>query len=62
MSDKLMALILEYLDMFGEGFPTYQICRTRTDEESVKIVRECLETGKDAYELGYATVEGDIEY
>lgn len=62
MTDEFMDLMFKYRTMFGEGFPTYQVCRTRTDAECTAIILECLEKEKDAYELGYATTEEDIEY
>lgn len=55
-------LLDEYIEKFGEGFPTYQVLRGRTEEESIKIVQECINKEKDAYELGYCTLDDDIEY
>lgn len=52
----------QYYEKFGESVPTYQICRGRTDAEIDKIVRECLTKGKDVYELGYCTLDDDVEY
>ena len=59
MLDKLLE---EYIDKFGEGFPTYQVLRDKTEEESIKIIQECIDKGKDAYELGFCTLDDDIEY
>ena len=52
----------QYYDMFGESVPAYQICRGRTDEEIDAIIRECLEKKKDVYELGYCTLDDDVQY
>ena len=52
----------EYYEMFGESLPTYQICRGRTGAEIDAIVRECLEKGKDVYDLGYCTLDEDVQY
>lgn len=52
----------KYIDAFGEGFPMYQVGRGRTEEETIKIIRECIEKKKDAYELGYATDDNEIFY
>ncbi len=59
MTDELL---IAYIDMFGEGFPTFQICRSLTDEDCAALITKCLESGKDAYEIGYCTVDGDTQY
>lgn len=59
MTDELL---FEYLDRFGEGFPTFQMCRGRSEEESDAIIRECITKGKTAYELGYCSLDEDIQY
>ena len=55
MDEKLEA----YAERFGDGFPMYQLGRGRTDEEVMSIIDECLEKGKDAYELGLVNDEDD---
>lgn len=55
-------LLQKYVDAFGEGFPTYQLARTRTDDEIVSLIKTCLEKNKTAYELGYVTDDIDDEY
>jgi len=57
--DKMME---EYAAKFGDGFPSYQIMRSRTEEETIEIIKDCLEQDKDAYELGYVSDEEEIEY
>ena len=52
----------EYAKRFGDGFPMYQIGRSRTEDEIIAIINECLENGQDAYELGYCKDDRDIEY
>jgi hypothetical protein len=52
----------QYYEMFGESLPTFQICRGRTDAEIDAILRECIEKGKDVYELGYCTLNEDVQY
>lgn len=52
----------QYREMFGENLPAFQICRGRTDEEIDAILKECIEKGKDVYELGYCTLDEDICY
>lgn len=55
-------LLQKYRDMFGDNLPTYQICRGRSAEEINDILRECIEKGKDVYELGYCTLDEDADY
>lgn len=50
-------LLKRYIELFGEGFPMYQIGRSRTQEEICDIIDECLKKKQDAYELGYAKEE-----
>lgn len=60
--DELMDKLMEYAKKFDEGFPMYQLGRGRTDDEIIEIVNECLEKGKDAYELGLCTDDDDVYY
>lgn len=62
MIEKLDRLLVEYANKFGEGFPTYQIARMKTTAEVIGIIEECLNSGKDAYELGYVTDDLDVKY
>ena len=52
----------KYVDAFGEGFPMYQLGRTRTDEEIISIIEKCLSENKTAYDLGLVTDDEDTEY
>jgi len=52
----------KYYEKFGEALPTYQIAMTRTDDEVIAIIEECISKGKDVYELGYCTLDGDVQY
>ena len=58
----LEGLLKAYAQKFGDGFPTYQIARGKTEAEVAKIIMECIESGKDAYELGYVEDDPDIDY
>ena len=62
MNEELNKWMDEYLDTFGEGFPTYQIMRGRTDEEGIAIIKRCLAEKKDVYELGIVTLDEEVEY
>lgn len=55
-------MMIEYAKRFGDGFPSFQIMRTRSDDEIVIIIEDCLGKGKDAYELGYVSDNEEIEY
>lgn len=52
----------KYAETFGEGFPMYQLGRTRSETEIISIIKRCLDEKKDAYELGLVTDDLDIEY
>lgn len=52
----------KYVDKFDEGFPMYQLGRTRTDEEVIQIIQRCLDEGKTAYDLGLVSDSLDDEY
>ena len=54
--------IIEYNKVFEDGFPSFQIMRSRTEPETIKIIKDCLEQGKDAYELGYLSDDNDVQY
>lgn len=54
--------MIEYAEKFGDGFPSFEIARGMSDEETEKIIQECLDKGKDAYELGYVQDDDDILY
>lgn len=58
MDEKLDA----YTEKFGDGFPMMPLAWGRTDEEVIKIIDDCLEKGKDVYELGYVEDDGDSLY
>lgn len=52
----------KYIDAFGEGFPMYQLGRTRSEDEIIGIIKRCIDSGKDAYELGLVTDDLDTDY
>lgn len=59
---ELETLEWMYLDKFGEGFPMFQLGRTRTDEELAGIIQRCLDEGKTVYDLGLVTAAENVEY
>ena len=52
----------KYVDTFSEGFPMYQIGRTRPESEIIEIIQKCLNERKTAYDLGIVTDDEDTEY
>ncbi len=58
----LMDKLREYAKRFGDGFPMYQLGRSRSDDEIIEIINECLEKGKDCYALGYVKTEDGVLY
>lgn len=52
----------KYIEAFDEGFPMYQLGRSRTDDEIIEIIKRCLDTGQSAYDLGLVTDDEDIDY
>lgn len=52
----------KYVDAFGEGFPMYQLGRTRSEEEIIAIIQKCLDENKTTYDLGLVTDDLDIDY
>jgi hypothetical protein len=58
----LQKYLEKYVETFGEGFPMYQLGRGRTDAEIVKIINDCIESGKDAYAMGLVSDDLDLQY
>lgn len=56
-----MEILEEYDEFFGDSFPTFMFSHL-PEEEMLKIASECLEKGKDVYELGYLDEDTDIQY
>lgn len=54
--------LTKYAERFGEGFPMYQLGRTRTEDETIAIIEHCLSEGKTAYDLGLVEDETDTFY
>lgn len=58
LEEKLAA----YERMFGEGFPTYPLMLSKSDDELVEIIDMCLDTKKDVYDLGILKDDPDLLY
>lgn len=59
---KIDEYLTEYAKKFGDGFPSFQLMRARSPEDTIEIIKDCIDKGKDAYELGYVTDEIEVEY
>lgn len=62
MSEEIDIWMGKYFEAFGEGFPTFQLLRSRTDEEGIELIKQCLDAGKDAYALGLVTDDPEVVY
>lgn len=58
----LEELMNQYLDRFGDGFPTFQLARTHSDAEVADMIKECLAQGKNVYEMGFVEDDPDELY
>ena len=58
IDDKLQ----EYAEKFGDGFPMIPLAWGRTEEQLIEIINNCLESGKDVYEMGLLQEDDDIDY
>jgi len=52
----------KYAERFPDGFPTIPLAWGRKEDEVIEIIKECLEKGKDVYELGYVEDGTDFDY
>lgn len=53
--------LIEYADRFEDGFPTFQL-RGKSDEKMIEMIDQCLDSGKDAYELGFVDDSDEVMY
>ena len=56
--DGLIRAMKSYYRAFGDTFPSYP----NPPENAVEIIRDCLQKKKDAYELGYLSLDDNIIY
>lgn len=61
MSEKLKKTYELYKNTFGEDFPTVPLAETREDEEIIEMIEECVEAGKNVYDIGYLDLD-DVMY
>ena len=55
-------LLEQYAKTFGEGFPMIPLAWGRTEEEIMALIQKCLDSKKDAYELGLVQEDDDLQY
>lgn len=56
------AKLNEYEKLFGDQFPTYPLMLTRTEEQAIEIINDCIKNSKDVYQMGYLEDSPDILY
>lgn len=61
MMQRMVKLMDEYLNVFGESFPSYQFMHLEMSE-ICKIIEDCLKRGKNAYQAKYLTDEEGVVY
>jgi hypothetical protein len=58
----MQELLKQYAQRFGDGFPTIPLAWGRTQEEVEDLIKQCLDAGKDAYEMGFVEDNTDLVY
>ena len=58
----LEAKLNEYEKLFVDQFPTYPLMLARTEEQVIETINDCIENGKDVYQMGYLEDSLDILY
>lgn len=62
MSKALEKALELYYVKFNDSFPTVPLMAGRSDDEVIKIIKECVDKEKDVYDLGYLKLDDDILY
>lgn len=62
MTEKLVKAMDEYLQAFGDSFPADPLAVSNPPEKVIEMIGECLEKGKDVYDLGYLSLDEGIMY
>lgn len=55
---KIEDLRNDYIEKFDDYFPNMAL----SEDKEVEIIEKCLKEGKDAYEVGYFKLDGNIMY
>lgn len=51
--------LAEYVERFNDGFPTMEVSAD-TDDEIIEMIQKCINAGKNAYEMGFATHDDNL--
>lgn len=51
-----------YSQTFNNRFPTVPLMETNTKDEAVEMIKKCVAENKDVYEMGYLTLDDEIQY
>lgn len=54
--NELEKLNQDYLEMFDDSFPTFPFMN-ESEENIIKIIKRCLNEGKDVYDLGILNLD-----
>ena len=61
MNEEFEKVMKQYEETFDDMFPTFQM-KSRSPEEMIKIMKECISKNKDVYDLGYLKLDMDYLY
>lgn len=53
--------MVKYEDRFDDMFPSFCFMHLSPDE-MVEVIKQCLEAGKDVYEMGFLTDDNNVKY
>ena len=57
-------ILFDFIKLYAEKFddyPGWQLLRQYTEARNIEIIQECLEKGKDVYQLGYVVEPEDLD-
>lgn len=59
--DKIEKELNLYRKTFNDNFPTFAFS-SKSPDEIAEIINECVKKKKDVYDMGYLTLDDDVEY
>lgn len=62
MSENLIKALEEYEKAFNDGFPTVPLLSEHEESEIIDMIGKCIESNKDAYDMGYLELDDDVMY
>ena len=54
--------LLKYIKKFDDGFPMIPLGWGKSEREIIDMIIKCLDSGKDAYAMGWIVLDNDIKY